>query len=73
MPSFFNGVFGHKATGGIVPILAAGLPLGVQVVAPRRHDHLSIAVAMVLETTMSGWQTPQFVPTRTWGLLRFRT
>lgn len=37
---------------------ARGLPLGVQVVAPRRQDHLSIAVAMALETTMGGWVSP---------------
>lgn len=38
---------------------ARGLPLGVQVVAPRRQDHLSIAVAMALETVMGGWQSPK--------------
>jgi fatty acid amide hydrolase 2 len=35
-----------------------GLPLGVQVVAPRRRDHLSIAVAMALETMFGGWRPP---------------
>jgi fatty acid amide hydrolase 2 len=38
---------------------ARGLPLGVQVVAPRRQDHLSIAVAMALETVVGGWQPPK--------------
>ncbi len=38
---------------------ASGLPLGVQVVAPRRRDHLSIAVAMALETAMGGWVSPK--------------
>jgi fatty acid amide hydrolase 2 len=37
---------------------ARGLPLGVQVIAPRRSDHLSIAVAMALETMLGGWQPP---------------
>jgi fatty acid amide hydrolase 2 len=37
---------------------ARGLPLGVQVVAPRRKDHLSIAVAMALETMLGGWVPP---------------
>lgn len=37
---------------------ARGLPLGVQVVAPRRQDHLSIAVAMALETMLGGWVPP---------------
>lgn len=38
---------------------ARGLPLGVQVVAPRFMDHLSIAVAMALETMMGGWKPPK--------------
>lgn len=38
---------------------ARGLPLGVQVVAPRRQDHLSIAVAMALETMLGGWESPK--------------
>lgn len=35
-----------------------GLPLGVQVVAPRDCDHLSIAVAQWLEDAMGGWVPP---------------
>jgi fatty acid amide hydrolase 2 len=35
-----------------------GLPLGVQVIAPRRQDHLTIAVAMALETMFGGWVPP---------------
>jgi fatty acid amide hydrolase 2 len=38
---------------------ARGLPLGIQVVAPRRQDHLSIAVAMALETSLGGWRAPR--------------
>lgn len=38
---------------------ARGLPLGVQVVAPRKQDHLSIAVAMALETMLGGWTPPK--------------
>jgi fatty acid amide hydrolase 2 len=38
---------------------ARGLPLGVQVVAPRRQDHVSIAVAMALETMLGGWVAPK--------------
>jgi len=38
---------------------ARGLPLGVQVVASRRQDHLSIAVAMALETMLGGWVAPK--------------
>lgn len=36
----------------------AGLPLGVQVVAPRGQDHRSIAVAMALERAVGGWVPP---------------
>ena len=38
---------------------SSGLPLGVQVAAPRGRDHLSIAVAMALETAFGGWQSPK--------------
>jgi fatty acid amide hydrolase 2 len=37
---------------------ARGLPLGIQVIAPRQKDHLSIAVAMALETSLGGWRPP---------------
>jgi fatty acid amide hydrolase 2 len=33
----------------------AGLPLGVQVVAPRGRDHVCIAVALELERALGGW------------------
>ena len=35
-----------------------GLPLGMQVVAPRGQDHRSIAVAMALECALGGWIPP---------------
>lgn len=37
---------------------ARGLPLGVQVVGPRDHDHLTIAVAQSLERVFGGWVQP---------------
>ncbi len=37
-----------------------GLPLGVQVIAPRGQDHRSIAVAMALERALGGWIPPTF-------------
>ena len=37
---------------------AEGLPLGVQVVAGPARDHLSIAVALVLEREFGGWVPP---------------
>jgi fatty acid amide hydrolase 2 len=35
------------------------LPLGVQVVAGRDRDHVSIAVAMELERALGGWTPPR--------------
>src|ERR687894_815176 len=35
-----------------------GLPLGVQVVAPRDADHVSIACALELERVFGGWVPP---------------
>lgn len=37
---------------------AAGLPLGVQVVARKDRDHVTIAVAMELERALGGWVAP---------------
>jgi fatty acid amide hydrolase 2 len=38
---------------------AAGVPLGVQVVAGMDDDHVSIAVAMELERRFGGWVPPR--------------
>lgn len=35
-----------------------GLPLGVQVVAGKLQDHLSLEVALFLEKTFGGWRNP---------------
>lgn len=35
-----------------------GLPLGVQVVAGKLQDHLSLEVALFLEKTFGGWRDP---------------
>jgi fatty acid amide hydrolase 2 len=35
-----------------------GLPVGVQVAAPRGHDEVSIAVALALERAFGGWISP---------------
>ncbi|MHC4732647.1 MAG: amidase family protein, partial [Planctomycetota bacterium] len=37
---------------------AEGLPLGVQVIAGRGRDHLTIAAALELERAMGGWVSP---------------
>ena len=36
----------------------AGLPLGVQVISRRGHDHLTIAAALELERALGGWLPP---------------
>jgi fatty acid amide hydrolase 2 len=41
---------------------AAGIPTGVQVVGPWGHDHLTIAVARHLESTLGGWVPPDSRP-----------
>jgi len=38
---------------------AAGMPLGVQVVAGHGLDHVSIAIAQVLEEEFGGWVPPE--------------
>ena len=35
-----------------------GLPVGVQVAAPRDQDHVSIAAAVELERVFGGWVAP---------------
>lgn len=35
-----------------------GLPLGVQVVAGKLQDHLTLAAALYLEKTFGGWRDP---------------
>lgn len=37
---------------------ARGLPLGIQVAAPRGQDHLTLAVAIELERSFGGWVPP---------------
>ena len=39
-----------------------GLPLGVQVIAKRGNDHLTIAVAEKLEEAFGGWVPPSLAP-----------
>lgn len=39
-------------------IESRGLPLGVQVVAKFQRDHVSIAVAQVLDKVFGGWRPP---------------
>jgi fatty acid amide hydrolase 2 len=39
-------------------LTASGLPVGVQVAAPHGEDHLSIAIALELESVFGGWVPP---------------
>jgi fatty acid amide hydrolase 2 len=39
-------------------LTAAGLPLGLQVVARHGNDHLGLAVALALERALGGWIPP---------------
>ncbi len=55
--SVFN-LFGMPSTQVPLGLSARGLPLGVQVVANRDRDHVSIAVAMELERALGGWTPP---------------
>jgi amidase len=43
---------------------AAGLPIGVQLVAHPWHDHVALAVAGVLERELGGWMPPPEIPGR---------
>ncbi len=53
----FN-LLGLPATQVPLGLGSKGLPLGVQVVAGRDRDHVSIAVAMELERALGGWVPP---------------
>jgi fatty acid amide hydrolase 2 len=56
----FN-LMGLPATAIPLGLNADGLPLGVQAVAGRDRDHVSIAVAMELERVFGGWVPPHQV------------
>jgi fatty acid amide hydrolase 2 len=53
----FN-LYGLPATQVPLGLGDSGLPLGVQVVAAPRNDHVSIAVALELERACGGWVDP---------------
>lgn len=60
----FFGVFnplGLPVTQVPLGLSAEGLPLGVQVVAGRGRDHLTIAAALELERALGGWAPPKRV------------
>jgi fatty acid amide hydrolase 2 len=54
----FN-LMGLPATAIPLGLNPDGLPLGVQAVAGRDRDHVSIAVALELERVFGGWVPPR--------------
>jgi len=58
MTGVFN-VFEVPATAAPIELNAMGLPLGVQIIASRGNDRLSIAAAETLEAMGFGWLQPK--------------
>lgn len=52
-------VLGHPATSIPTGLNAEGVPLGVQAVARRGMDHLTISCAVFLEQALGGWKPAQ--------------
>lgn len=53
----FN-VLGNPVTQVPLGLGNCGVPLGIQVVAGRNHDRLTLAVAQELENLFGGWVPP---------------
>lgn len=58
LPAAVFNLMGLPATEIPLGLNGQGLPLGVQAVAGRDRDHVSIAVAMELERVFGGWVPP---------------
>jgi fatty acid amide hydrolase 2 len=59
LPTAVFNLMGLPATQVPLGLNAEGLPLGVQAVAGRDRDHVSIAVALELERVFGGWVAPE--------------
>jgi fatty acid amide hydrolase 2 len=59
LPAAAFNLMGLPATQIPLGLNSKGLPLGVQAVAARGRDHLSIAVALRLERAFGGWVPPK--------------
>lgn len=57
-PTAMFNLTGSPVTQTPLGLNSEGLPLGVQVVAARDNDHVSIAVALELERALGGWTPP---------------
>ena len=58
LPAAAFNLMGLPATQIPLGLNGDGLPLGVQAVAGRDRDHVSIAVAIELERVFGGWVPP---------------
>ena len=58
LPAAIFNLMGLPATEIPLGLNPEGLPLGVQAVAGRDRDHVSIAVALELERVFGGWVPP---------------
>lgn len=58
-PTAMFNLTGSPVTQTPLGLGAAGLPLGVQVVAALDRDHVAIAAAMALERAFGGWISPE--------------
>jgi fatty acid amide hydrolase 2 len=58
LPAAAFNLMGLPATQIPMGLNRDGLPLGVQAVAARGRDHVSIAVALMLERAFGGWVPP---------------
>lgn len=61
--SIFN-VLGLPATHCPMGLNKEGLPIGIQVIAGRNQDRLTIAVARELEKAFNGWVPPPTSPNK---------
>jgi fatty acid amide hydrolase 2 len=58
MPAAIFNMAGVPVTEVPLGLSAGGLPMGIQVAAGHRADHVSIAIALELEAVFGGWTPP---------------
>jgi len=65
MPWAYTGIMNvleFPATQVPLGLSSEGIPVGVQVISNHGNDHVTIAVAMELESALGGWTPPRLVP-----------